>query len=85
MHKTNAPIIPSLVFLGEIPCAKGVWPKSFPNRSPPLSACHERQNKTEMYLGLIEMRLFVCLLKAIKDVAERGNEGDKYMAEDLKK
>lgn len=52
-QRIKAPKIPSRVFFGEMPWAKGVFPKSFPKRSPPLSACHERQKTTEINLGLI--------------------------------
>jgi hypothetical protein len=37
-EKQKAPMIPSVVFLGEILWAKGLFPKSFPNIRPPLSA-----------------------------------------------
>jgi hypothetical protein len=43
-QRTNAPIIPSRVFLGEMPCAKGFFPKRLPKRRPPLSACQDMQN-----------------------------------------
>jgi hypothetical protein len=51
-HKKSAPMIPSKVFFGEIPWAKGLFPKRLPNRSPPLSAYQDRQNTIEIYFGL---------------------------------
>ena len=47
-QRTKAPMMPSLVFFGEMPCAKGFLPKRLPKRSPPLSAYQEMQNRRAM-------------------------------------
>jgi len=51
-HSKNAPMIPSVVFLGDILYAKGFLPKAFPKNKPPLSAYHERQNVIAINFGL---------------------------------
>ena len=51
-QRTKAPMMPSLVFFGEMPCAKGFLPKRLPKRSPPLSAYQEMQNSSAIYRGL---------------------------------
>lgn len=48
----KAPNIPSVVFLGEIPYANGLFPYNLPNKRPPLSAYHVKQNVTIKYFGL---------------------------------
>ena len=45
-QRTKAPIMPSLVFFGEMPCAKGFLPKRLPKRRPPLSAYQDIQNSS---------------------------------------
>jgi hypothetical protein len=87
MQRKIAPRIPSWVFLGDMPCAKGLFPIRLPKRSPPLSACHERQNVIAMYLGLKmknpEFVCLCCLLENVKDIAERGNETDVELPENF--
>lgn len=69
-QRTKAPMMPSLVFFGEMPCAKGFLPKRLPKRSPPLSAYQEMQNSSAMYRGLRKWCHCKSLLNAIKNIAE---------------
>lgn len=51
-QRTKAPMMPSLVFFGEMPCAKGFLPKRLPKRRPPLSAYQDMQKSSAIYRGL---------------------------------
>jgi len=51
-QRTKAPMIPSRVFFGDMPCANGFLPKRLPKRRPPLSAYQDMQNKRAIYRGL---------------------------------
>jgi len=52
-HSKNAPIIPSLVFFGEMDGANVLVPNQFPKNKPPLSAYQARQKVIAMYLALV--------------------------------
>ncbi len=58
-HNTNAPIIPSCVFFGDMPWAKGLLPMRLPNIKPPLSACHDKQKTRAIKRGLKESTLIL--------------------------
>ena len=70
-HKNIPPRIPSLVFLGEMPYAKELRPNRFPKISPPLSAYHDKQKVTAMYLGL--KKCLISIMSLLDIVEEISN------------
>ena len=51
-QRKNAPMMPSVVFLGERLWAKGLDPNIFPKKSPPLSAYQVKENATTRNFAL---------------------------------